>query len=271
MAALDLWLVKEPSPWLRAVLRALDPHPYRDAVRDAITAKNRELVAKLAAKPEALGQPAGFAAALGQHQRTIPVERRRRILEAALRGQHGNLSLLMSLGGSYLFNQREGADERLRWSQAAVAAHPHCGAAHGLLAVALGLSGRGDPTPAYREAIRLDPMLSATHYNYGIHLVYSGDLDGALAEFTEAIRLDPKYATAHVNLGVVLRNKKDLDAAIAEYKEAIQLDPKLAHAAQQPGDCAGRKGKPRWAIAELAEAIRLDPKTLTLTTTWGRF
>ena len=47
------------------------------------------------------------------------------------------LGLLMTLGSTYPINQEEGANERLRWAQAAVAAAPANTVAHTILGLAL--------------------------------------------------------------------------------------------------------------------------------------
>ncbi|HET6573566.1 MAG TPA: tetratricopeptide repeat protein [Fimbriiglobus sp.] len=149
---------------MRAVLRAADPDPYRDAVRDAVAGQVRARIAELAGRPDALVQPPEFAAALGQHP-AVTGERERVILGAALRSRPGDLSLLMTLGYSYpLKNLRDGADERVRWFQAAVAAHPRNLVAYNNLGNALLAKGDFDGAIAsYREAVRLDPMNANTH------------------------------------------------------------------------------------------------------------
>jgi hypothetical protein len=52
------------------------------------------------------------------------------LLEGALRARPGNLTLLMELGNSYPANRPEGAVERMRWFQAALAAHFQVPASH---------------------------------------------------------------------------------------------------------------------------------------------
>src|SRR5262249_50332247 len=190
--------------------RAADPDPYREAVRDAIATGDHKRVGELAARPDALAQPPSFAAALGQHH-AIPAGRARAILGAALRSRPGGLALLMTLGGSYPITQRDGADERVRWYQAATAAHPRSAAAHTNLGVALRLRGDLDGAITYyREAIRLDPKASYAHYNLGNALGEKNDPDGASACYREAIRLEPRFALAHYNLGNALRDNEDL-------------------------------------------------------------
>ena len=103
---LDEWLLfRAQTAGVREVLRAADPDPYRDAVRDAVAAGDDRAVVALAARPEALAQPARFAAVIGQHDR-VPVERRRVVLRAALRDRPGDLNLLLTMGYSYRDDQR---------------------------------------------------------------------------------------------------------------------------------------------------------------------
>src|SRR5262249_40812049 len=169
LTALDGWLLGNPSAGVRAVLRAADPDPYRDAVRDALAAGDERAAGALARRPEALAQPARFAVILGQLN-LVPGERRRAALEAALRDRPGDLGLLMGLGPSYP-NRPEWAGERVRWFQAAVAAHPESATAHNNLGVALKDRGDADGAlAAYRQAIRLDPTDAAPRSNLGIAL-----------------------------------------------------------------------------------------------------
>ncbi len=125
VAALDRLLVAEPSERVRAVLQVLDPDPFRDAVKDAFQGEGES--GKGGGTGKAAGsapeQPSGFAAVLGENG-AVAVERRRALLVAAAGRRPGDLTLLMALGSTYPINQREGADERLRWYQAAVAVAP---------------------------------------------------------------------------------------------------------------------------------------------------
>src|SRR5262249_57193550 len=92
VAALDRLLRQEKRAGVRAVLRRVDADPYRDAVRDAVLAGDRAKFAELAGRQAALDQPPGFAAFLGESG-AIGVERRRRLLQAAVGRQPGDLGL----------------------------------------------------------------------------------------------------------------------------------------------------------------------------------
>jgi tetratricopeptide (TPR) repeat protein len=217
LTALDLCLYLEPMAPVRDVLRAADPDAYREAVRDAVAAGNGARQAELAGRPAALKQPPWFAAVLGQNQAVV-AERRRAVLGEALRTRPGDLSLLMEMGESYP-RQGEGVAERLRWFQAAVAAHP---------------------------------LNAVARFNLGGTLRAKGDLDGAVASYRDALRLEPKYATVRICLVLALDAKKDPDELIAFCREAVRIDPKdtsshhnLGNALRKKGDLDGAVTSPR--------------------------
>ncbi len=295
LAALDLWLAGfESSVWLRATLQSADPDQYRDQVRNAWAARDSRELVNLAGRPEALDQPAWFAAALG-NLGTLPADRRKMILESALWSRPWDLALLMELGGLYPTNRQEATGERVRWYQAAVAAHPESVPARNNLGVAL--RDRGDLAAAaarFREALRLEPTFALGQYNLGVALRDMRDQDGASMAFQESIRLNPNYASAHYevglalyakgdkdgaieayrraiqadrkddgahnNLGAILYEKHDFDGAMIHFKEAIQLAPTNALHHRNLGNALKEKRELDGAVAAYNEAIRLDPK-----------
>jgi tetratricopeptide (TPR) repeat protein len=259
VSALD-WLLGQKTIGVRALLRRVDADPYRDAIRDAVLADDGAQFAQLADQPAALEQPPEFTAHLGGSQ-GLAVQRRRQLLQAALSHRPGDLRLLMMVGETYPINQEEGANERLRWFQAAVAAAPAMPAAHINLAFALKDKGQLDEAiTCLRKAIEIDPKYAPAHYNLGVALKDKGQVDEAIACYQKAIALDPKFPMAHVNLGAVLLTKGQVDEAIACDKKAIALDPKDAKAHVALGTALGNKGQVDEAIACYQKAIELDPK-----------
>jgi tetratricopeptide (TPR) repeat protein len=261
VAALDRLLRQERAAGVRAVLRRVDAHPYCDAVRDAVRGQNKAKLVELARRKEALEQPPGFVVFLGESG-AIPVERQRHLLAAALSGRPGDVGLLMTLGLTYPLNQEEGANERSRWFQAAVAAAPGNVAAHTALGIALrDKKDLAAAEAAHRKAIDLDPKFAPAHLNLSIALAGKGQVEEAIACCRKAIALDPKFAVAHSNLGAILcDNKRDYDGAIACFKRAIALDPKYAPAHSNLGTALAAKGLVEEAIACYQKAIKLDPK-----------
>jgi tetratricopeptide (TPR) repeat protein len=260
LEALDLWLVFAPSQPLADLLREADADEYRDAVRTAVAGRDEQPVRDLVGQLAALEQPSRFAVALGSVG-FVPAEGRRPVLEKAAVRRPSDLTVLMGLGYTYPINQPEGATQRTRWFQAAVAASPRNIAAHNSLGIALKAQGDlAGAVAAYREAIRLDPKLATAHYNLGIALAAQRDLPGAVAEFKDSIRLDPTNAPAHNNLAHVLRDLKDPAGAVAACKEAIRLDPTNARTHNILGHALWDLKDPTGAAAAFREAVRLDPK-----------
>lgn len=76
-----------------------------------------------------------------------------------------------------------------------------------------------------REAARLDPNSTWTHWLLGSVLSDLGQVNEARRELQEALRLAPMNAVAHWNLGVLYERQGDRSAALREYREAARLEP----------------------------------------------
>jgi tetratricopeptide (TPR) repeat protein len=262
VSALDRLLRHEKTAGARALLRRVDAHPYRDAVRDAVQAKDGAKFAELAGRPEALEQPPGFVAFLGE-SRVIGVERRRQLLQAAVRLLPGDPGLLMALAGAYPLGQKDRANEKLRWYQAALAAAPgNAAALNGLGCVLCDDKRDRDAAIAcFRRAIELDPKDAVYHYNLGTALKDKGRLDEAIACYRKALELDPKRTDAHTNLGLALERQKKVGEAITCWKKALALDANFTAAHTNLGIALLNKGQVDEAIACFRKALALAPKS----------
>ena len=81
----------------------------------------------------------------------------------------GDLGLLMTLGGTYPIDREDGANERLRWYQAAVAAAPANLAAPTTWASRCKDKGQLDEAIAcYQKAIELDPKFAKAHTTWAL-------------------------------------------------------------------------------------------------------
>lgn len=261
IASLDIWHAEVGEPQLRDILHIADPDPFRNAIRDAFVARDKEGVAKLAEQPDALTQPPGFAVVLGRNV-AVPVTRGRAVLEASLRSHPGHLGLLTALGNSYPPMQKEFVNERLRWFQAAVAAHPRFMPAH--INLGNSLNTKGDVAgaiAAFREAIQLDPTYAPVHCNLGMTLASVRKYDDAITEFHESIRLDPTFVLPRNELGITKAMKGDFPGAISELRAAISIEPTNSSAHVNLGIALLQTKDPEGAIAEFGEALKHDPNS----------
>lgn len=93
----------------------------------------------------------------------------------------------------------------------------------------LGIIYEGKDKPAeamasYREALEIDPSLTAAYLNLGILLSRQGKYAEAKQELLKAVGQDPGYARAYYNLGLVYAEQADADSALLLLDRAIELD-----------------------------------------------
>jgi tetratricopeptide (TPR) repeat protein len=270
LTTLDLWLCFEPSIELREVLRVADPDPYRDAVRDAVEARDRQRQEKLGIQPDVLSQPFRFSAVLGQLN-PISEKRLRIVLMAALRSRPGDLTLLTAIDRACLKlpdlskgEERRVNWERLRWAQAAVAAHPrNAGVRHRLGWALYQIDDFDGAIAEYQETLRLDPGYAAAHAGIADALKESGDINGAIASYREAVRLDPEDAWTHRSLGETLMKQGNLNGAITSYRQVVRLEPTNAGNHQFLGDVLKKRGDLDGAISCFRASVRLEPKNVS--------
>jgi tetratricopeptide (TPR) repeat protein len=279
------------------VLRAADPDPYRDAVRDAVLRADGKTMVKLASRKETADQPPGFLVFLGEDL-VLPIQRRRELLSMAVRNRPSELGLLMVLGLNNTIEMKAvpgTPDERLRWFQAAVgvargnsaawvnlgsvlneksqpeeaiacfrralAIDPKLAVAHNNLGHMLEKEGRLDKAiDCWRKAIEYDPTLVNAHNNLGLALSREGRVIEAIACLREVIKLEPNVAEPFFNLGNALMRIRRVDEAIDAYRRVIDLEPKAAQGHKSLGDALKAKGHLDEAMDCWRRAIKLDPK-----------
>ena len=64
-------------------------------------------------------------------------------------------------------------------------------------------------------------------FNSGLDKAVSGNLKGAIADWTKAIEIYPKYALAYYNRAIAKHELQDYQGAIDDYTKAIELNPEL--------------------------------------------
>ena len=72
--------------------------------------------------------------------------------------------------------------------------------------------------------------------NSGVDKAESGNLKGAIADWTKAIELYPQYAIAYYNRGLAKDELGDFRSAVSDYSKAIEINPNYAEAYNNRGN-----------------------------------
>lgn len=113
--------------------------------------------------------------------------------------------------------------------------------------------------PAYEQALRLDPSLTAIHYNLGYARLNQGLLDEAIAHLRYATERLPTHADSHLSLGVALLRKNEIDPAIAVYRSALERFPNYAPLWNNLGNARKAKEDFDGSVRAYREALRCSP------------
>jgi tetratricopeptide (TPR) repeat protein len=103
--------------------------------------------------------------------------------------------------------------------------------------------------------------------NSGVDKAQSGNLQGAIADWTKAIEMNPMFAKAYFNRGVAKKNLKDYQASIADYTKAIEIDSAYYHAYTNRGIVLEIEGDLKGACKDWKKAAALGD---TLPIEWIR-
>ncbi|HWT11764.1 MAG TPA: tetratricopeptide repeat protein [Allosphingosinicella sp.] len=77
----------------------------------------------------------------------------------------------------------------------------------------------------YRRAIELDPRAALARHSYGMALMHSGDIEGALAQVTAAQRLDPQSRTIRADRGLLLLLAGRTEEGVGLLREMCDEEP----------------------------------------------
>ena len=95
--------------------------------------------------------------------------------------------------------------------------------------------------------------------NSGLDKAKSGNLKGAIADWTKAIEIYPKYALAYYNRGLARDKLGDFKGAIADYTKAIEINPDYVRAYNNRGNSKHSLKDYQGAISDYTKAIKIDP------------
>jgi tetratricopeptide (TPR) repeat protein len=97
------------------------------------------------------------------------------------------------------------------------------------------------------------------YYNRGSVLLRSGDIQGALQDFTKAIQLNPRDSDAYFNRGFARYRLKDYEGAIQDASQAIQLNSENIEAYLVRSLAYLDSKEYQKAIIDSTQAIRIAP------------
>jgi hypothetical protein len=231
LGVLDLWHTLDPDPGLAAVLKAADPDELRDNIRATLLelAKDRHDIEAIRRILESVSrsawqqQPARFTLPLAILAPTK--EKKREILGRMLITDPGNFGGLIEMAESWVNEEQgKGPGERLRWCQAAAAAHPENPTALYALGDALFVTGDYEGAVVSLERlVVLDPD-SALNWNLlGMARRAVGSSLAGLTALKVAAKLAPAEPGIHVNLGHAFESTKEYGAAVESYRTALTL------------------------------------------------
>ena len=96
-------------------------------------------------------------------------------------------------------------------------------------------------------------------YKQGNTKLDTGDINGAISDYTKAIEINPNYSDAYVNRGVAKGNSGDNAGAISDYSKAIKIDQSYTLAYVNRGVAKNNIGDHLGAISDYSKAIEIDP------------
>jgi tetratricopeptide (TPR) repeat protein len=114
-------------------------------------------------------------------------------------------------------------------------------------------------TALWSAAIRIDPDVYYTWYHRGRAKAASGDLEGAIADFTRAIDLRSGFPDPWRERGRSRARQGRHDLAAADLEVALRLEPQRAELAYDLGLAEVRAGKPQAALGHFSRALELRP------------
>ncbi len=122
------------------------------------------------------------------------------------------------------------------------------------------LSGEmAEAEESYQKALgvrREDPV---AHYNLGVVLFETGNLDGALTHFERSAFAEPARPEAWNNLAIVLCAKGYLDQAESAARRALESDPAFAPAYNNLGLVLDALRRPPEARESFVHAVGIEP------------
>jgi tetratricopeptide (TPR) repeat protein len=252
---------------LLALAGAVDPDPWRGALRETVAAGGtKEELEKLTKSAPMLELPAATLQLLANFlQRQGATELAVEVLRTAQQRNPADFWINHELATALTKTKWPAPERAIGYYRAALAIRPQSPGVYLNLGAGLQSIGLLDQAIAcYQQAIELKKDYAEAHNNLGNALGLKGRTDEAMTSLQEALRLKPELDEAHSNLGIVFGEKGRLDDAILCFQEASRLKPDDGEYHSNLGNALREKGRRDDAILCFKEAIRCFEKAIGL-------
>ena len=112
----------------------------------------------------------------------------------------------------------------------------------------------------YQKALRLDPQEPKIHINLGNALARKGRFNEAILQLESAVAINSNDAKAHYNLGAAFESAGQTDKAKAHYLNAIKIQPNHAEAHNNLAALYLNQNQLEKAIIHFKEALAITPE-----------
>ncbi|MBD2625015.1 tetratricopeptide repeat protein [Trichormus variabilis] len=109
----------------------------------------------------------------------------------------------------------------------------------------------------YTQALRLHPNFAEVYYKRGFTRHRLGDLKGAIADYNQCISINSNYSGVYNHRALARHDLGDLKGAIEDYNQALLLNPKFPEAHKNRGITRHHLGDHQGSITDLKIAANL--------------
>lgn len=133
-------------------------------------------------------------------------------------------------------------------------------ASHNLAVLSVASQNNEQSEKLLTEAIEKNPTLPFSYAERGSLRMKTGNLPGALQDYSEAIRLDPGEPEYWLNRGIIKEQLNDYRGALADYQQAIKLKPDYEKVWLNHGNALVKLNRVKEAIEDYTVAITYYPE-----------
>jgi tetratricopeptide (TPR) repeat protein len=116
----------------------------------------------------------------------------------------------------------------------------------------------------WKKAVTLAPDDASVQNDLASNLYLNGDVKGAIDHVREAIRINPYLTHSHFNLGAMEMEQGHPDAAVPELEKTLELDPKFPSGEEALADAYVAEHKDGDALDHWRRALAQSPQSISV-------